>query len=106
MRPATRMTETLFGEDMSKMLTVDNITPLVVYLASEQCEITHEIFTAGGGRFSRVGISTDVGYFNPNASAEDILNNIDEVRDLSNSIYPTSLADELPLFNEAMKKGM
>ena len=28
---ATRMTETLFGEDMSKMLTVDNITPLVVY---------------------------------------------------------------------------
>ena len=103
---ATRMTETLFGEDMSKMLTVDNITPLVVYLASEQCEITHEIFTAGGGRFSRVGISTDVGYFNPNASAEDILNNIDEVRDLSNSIYPTSLADELPLFNEAMKKGM
>ena len=102
---ATRMTETLFGEDMSKMLTVDNITPLVVYLASEQCEITHEIFTAGGGRFSRVGISTDVGYFNPSASAEDILNNIDEVRDLSNSIYPTSLADELPLFNEAMKKG-
>ena len=102
---ATRMTETLFGEDMSKMLTVDNITPLVIYLASEQCEITHEIFTAGGGRFSRVGISTDVGYFNPSASAEDILNNIDEVRDLSNSIYPTSLADELPLFNEAMKKG-
>ena len=102
---ATRMTETLFGEDMSKMLTVDNITPLVVYLASEQCEITHEIFTAGGGRFSRVGISTAVGYFNPSASAEDILNNIAEVRDLSNSLYPTSLADELPLFNEAMKKG-
>ena len=25
---ATRMTETLFGEDMSKLLTVDNITPL------------------------------------------------------------------------------
>ena len=30
---------------------------------------------------------------------------IDEIRDLSNSIYPTSLADELPLFNEAMNKG-
>ena len=102
---ATRMTETLFGEDMSKLLTVDNITPLVVYLASEQCEITHEIFSAGGGRFARIGISTDVGYFNATAKAEDIFDNIDEIRDLSNSIYPTSLADELPLFNEAMNKG-
>ena len=102
---ATRMTETLFGEDMSKLLTVDNITPLVVYLASEQCEITHEIFSAGGGRFARIGISTDVGYFNATAKAEDIFANIDEIRDLSNSIYPTSLADELPLFNEAMNKG-
>ena len=102
---ATRMTETLFGEDMSKLLTVDNITPLVVYLASEQCEITHEIFSAGGGRFARIGISTDVGYFNATAKAEDIFANIDQIRDLSNSIYPTSLADELPLFNEAMNKG-
>ena len=102
---ATRMTETLFGEDMSKLLTVDNITPLVVYLASEQCEITHEIFSAGGGRFARIGISTDVGYFNASAKAEDIFDNIDEIRDLSNSIYPTSLADELPLFNDAMNKG-
>ena len=102
---ATRMTETLFGEDMSKLLTVDNITPLVIYLASEQCEITHEIFSAGGGRFARIGISTDVGYFNATAKAEDIFANIDEIRDLSNSIYPSSLADELPLFNEAMNKG-
>ena len=102
---ATRMTETLFGEDMSKLLTVDNITPLVVYLASEQCEITHEIFSAGGGRFARIGISTDVGYFNATAKAEDIFANIDKIRDLSNPIYPTSLADELPLFNEAMNKG-
>ena len=30
---ATRMTESLFGEDMANMLTVDNITPLVVFLA-------------------------------------------------------------------------
>ena len=102
---ATRMTEELFGEDMSKLLTVDNITPLVVYLASEQCEVTHELFSAGGGRFARIGISTDVGYFNASAKAEDIFANIGEIRDLSNPIYPTSLADELPLFNEAMNKG-
>ena len=102
---ATRMTEELFGEDMSKLLTVDNNTPLVVYLASEQCEVTHEIFSAGGGRFARIGISTDVGYFNASAKAEDIFANIGEISDLSNPIYPTSLADELPLFNEAMNKG-
>ena len=87
---ATRMTEELFGEDMSKLLTVDNITPLVVYLASEQCDVTHEIFSAGGGRFARIGISTDVGYFNASAKAEDIFANIGEIRDLSNCLLYTS----------------
>ena len=32
----TRMTEELFGEDFAKMFSVDNVTPLVVYLASEE----------------------------------------------------------------------
>ena len=83
-------------------------------MGSEMCirdsnRIVYELIAADTVEtttYAGVGISTDVGYFNPSASAEDILNNIDEVRDLSNSIYPSSLADELPLFNEAMKKGM
>ena len=101
----TRMTEALFGEDFAKMFNVDNVTPLVVYLASEACEVSHEIFTAGAGRFSRIGISTDVGYYNPTATADDISENFDKVRDLSNPVYPGSILDEMPLFNQAMQQG-
>ena len=101
----TRMTEELFGEDFAKMFSVDNVTPLVVYLASEACEVSHEIFTAGAGRFSRIGISTDVGYYNPTATADDISENFDKVRDLSNPVYPGSILDEMPLFNQAMQQG-
>ena len=100
----TRMTEALFGEDFAKMFSVDNVTPLVVYLASEACEVSHEIFTAGAGRFSRIGISTDVGYYNPTATADDISENFDKVRDLSNPVYPGSILDEMPLFNQAMQQ--
>ena len=101
----TRMTEELFGEDFAKMFSVDNVTPLVVYLASEECQTSHEIFSCGAGRFARVGISTHVGYFNPKANADDISDNFEKIREIDEPIYPGSILDEMPLFNEAMQKG-
>ena len=101
----TRMTESLFGEEFAQMFSVENVTPLVVYLASENCEVSHEIFTCGAGRFSRIGISTDVGYYNAKATADDISENIEKIRDLSNPVYPGSILEEMPLFNEAMQQG-
>ncbi|HKA16021.1 MAG TPA: SDR family NAD(P)-dependent oxidoreductase, partial [Myxococcota bacterium] len=40
----TRLTESLFGGDFAKALDPAFVTPLVVYLCSEKCELTHEIF--------------------------------------------------------------
>ena len=49
--------------------------------------VTHEIFGVAAGRFARIGIITHKGYVNTSASAEDIANNIGEIRDLSNPIW-------------------
>jgi len=45
----TRLTEQLLGAAADK-LEPDCVTPLSVYLVSEQCALTHEIFDVGGGR--------------------------------------------------------
>src|SRR5690606_41461593 len=44
---------------------------MAVYLASPQCEQTHEIFSAGGGRFARYVIGVNEGWFTPNGPASD-----------------------------------
>ena len=99
----TRMTEELFGEEFGKLFKVEQVTPLVVYLASEACETTHEIFSAGAGRYARIGINTHVGYVNPDATADDISENIEDIRTIKDGIYPMNNADELVIIQKALQ---
>ena len=99
----TRMTEELFGEEFGKLFKVEQVTPLVVYLASEACETTHEIFSAGAGRYARIGINTHVGYVNPDATADDISDNIEDIRTIKDGIYPMNNADDLVIIQKALQ---
>ena len=99
----TRMTEELFGEEFGKLFKVEQVTPLVVYLASEACKTTHEIFSAGAGRYARIGINTHVGYVNPDATADDISENIEDIRTIKDGIYPMNNADELVIIQKALQ---
>ena len=72
----TRMTEDLLGA-MADGLKPELITPIVTYLASEECEVTGEIYSVAAGRVARVFIGECVGYTNPAMSAEDVRDNLD-----------------------------
>ena len=39
------------------------------------------------------------------ANADDISDNFEKIREINEPIYPGSILDEMPLFNEAMQKG-
>ena len=101
----TRMTESIFGEEMGKLFKVEQVTPMVAYLASEACEPTHEIFSVGAGRFARVGISTHIGYYNPDATAEDVDSNIDKIRTIENGTFPMNNEDEFLIIQQAIQGG-
>ena len=101
----TRMTEEIFGEEFAKLFKVEQVTPLVVYLASEACETTHEIFSAGAGRYARIGINTHKGYVNPEATADDISENIENIRTIKDGTYPMNNADEFMIIQEALQGG-
>jgi NAD(P)-dependent dehydrogenase (short-subunit alcohol dehydrogenase family) len=93
----TRMTEELLG-DFAKLLKPETVTPLVTFLASEACTFTHEAFSAAGGRYARVFVGLAPGWYGGKdtiATAEDVLDHIDEIEDQEGYIVPTQSGDEM-----------
>jgi NAD(P)-dependent dehydrogenase (short-subunit alcohol dehydrogenase family) len=93
----TRMTEDILGP-FADMFDPDQVTPLVVYLCSEANEFTHQVFSVGGGRYARVFIGTNKGWFAGQGevpSVEEIAENIEAVRDISEYEVPMNNNDEL-----------
>jgi NAD(P)-dependent dehydrogenase (short-subunit alcohol dehydrogenase family) len=102
----TRLTESLFGADFGKALDPSFVTPLVVYLCSEKCELTHEIFDVGGGRYARIFVGMAKGWMAPKGrkpSADDIFDHIDVIRDTPGFVIPASIAEETGAIVEALK---
>lgn len=100
----TRMTEDILGPFVD-MVAPEQVTPMVVYLCSEANEYTHEIFTVGGGRFGRVFIGTNAGWFAGQGvapSVEELADHIEEVRDISEPIVPGNLNEEIALLAQVM----
>ena len=96
----TRMTDGLLG-DLDELLDPAQVAAMAVYLASPQCTQTHEIFSAGGGRFARYVVGLNEGWFTPNgpASADDVLEHIDQIRDLDTLQVFESGSDELAILH-------
>jgi NAD(P)-dependent dehydrogenase (short-subunit alcohol dehydrogenase family) len=76
----------------------EQVVPMVTYLASADCAISGEAFSAGGGRFGRVFLGVADGWINPAetpATAEDIAAHLPEIEDLSRYSMPPTSIDEL-----------
>jgi NAD(P)-dependent dehydrogenase (short-subunit alcohol dehydrogenase family) len=82
--------------------TVPFNTPLVLYLASEQCRSTHGIFSANSGRYAKVHICASDGWVTPAgttpARPEDIAEHYDQIADLTHYHEPMTVYEE---FNAA-----
>lgn len=77
----TRLTDGLLGE-AGESLDPSLVTPMVVYLASRDCSLTHEIYAAGAGWYGRTFVGLTQGWHpdSAGASVEDIAQHIDEIR--------------------------
>ncbi len=100
----TRMTEDLLGP-FADLVDPNQVMPMVVYLCSEANEFTHEIFSAGGGRYSRFFIGVNQGWFAGKGvvpSVEDIADNLDAIRDITEYQVLQSATDELTLLGQIL----
>ena len=100
----TRMTEDVLGP-LVEMVDPKHVMPMVIYLSSEQNEYTREIFSVGGGRYARIFIGVNQGWFSGKGevpTVEELADHIDEVRDISEYVIPGSLTEELMLIGKAL----
>ncbi|MFG1999020.1 SDR family oxidoreductase [Spirillospora sp. NPDC048911] len=58
----TRMTEDLLPADFADKLGVDQVTPLVAFLAHESNADSGEVYTVGGGRIAKIFVAEGPGY--------------------------------------------
>lgn len=98
----TRMTESLMGA-LGEKLDPSLVTPIVAWLAHENCDVTGEIYSVGGGRVARVFIGETVGYVNPHLTLEDIRDNWAQIRNTEGYTIPATLPEETALFFNAIK---
>jgi NAD(P)-dependent dehydrogenase (short-subunit alcohol dehydrogenase family) len=101
----TRLTEQLLGP-LADKLAPEFVTPLVAYLVSEQCELTHEIFDVGGGRYARIFVGMGEGWTAPDGKApsiEELAANFEQVRNTDGFTIPQSIADETRAIMQAIK---
>ena len=93
----SRLTEKLLGP-LADVLQPETVSPLVVYLVSPQCSITHEIFSVGGGRIARVFLGLGPGWFagkNTSFTPDDVAAHIDEIRSTEGFTVPGAVGDEM-----------
>jgi NAD(P)-dependent dehydrogenase (short-subunit alcohol dehydrogenase family) len=89
----TRMTEDLLGPLVEK-IAPELVSPVVAYLASEDCQVNGEIYSVGGGRVSRIFIAEAPGYFKKELTIEDIRDNWDAIRAEADYVIPKGVNDE------------
>jgi NAD(P)-dependent dehydrogenase (short-subunit alcohol dehydrogenase family) len=90
----TRMTADLMP-GLEDKLKPELVTPVVVYLAHEECPVSGEIYSAGGGVVARYFVGLTPGYVNTEQTVEDIRDNFDQIRDETGYIVGRNNNDEL-----------
>jgi NAD(P)-dependent dehydrogenase (short-subunit alcohol dehydrogenase family) len=92
----TRMTDSILGPLADKLLP-EYVTPIVTFLAHEDCPVTGEVYSVGGGRVARIFVGVTPGIFDADLTAEVIRDRFDEVREEEGYVVPASLNEEMML---------
>ena len=102
---ATRMTEDILGS-LSAKVSPETVSPLVAYLAHEDCAVNGHVYSVAGGRVARIFVAETHGIVLTQNTAEEIsskLSLIDEM-DVERYHLPSSLEDETTIIAKALSE--
>ena len=98
----THLTEELLGP-LAPKLDPGLVAPVAAWLVFEDCPVSGEIWSAGGGRVARFFIGLTDGYANPALTPEDVRDHLDQIRDETAYSVPAGVADELSSLVERLR---
>ena len=93
----TRMTEDILGALKDK-LDPGLVSPLVAFLAHEDCPVSGQLFSVGGGRVAHVFLGETNGFYSPTLTPEDVQDNWDTITNRDSFSVPSNLGEETALF--------
>jgi hypothetical protein len=76
----------------------------VAYLAHEDCQVSGEIYSCGGGRVARIFIGVTPCYFKEDLTVEDVRDNWDQIRTEDGYAVPNNLPEETGLLLQHFKR--
>lgn len=100
----TRMTEDLLGKLVDKVAP-ELVSPLVVWLASDECTETGRVYSVGGGRVARFFTGMCDGWTRPDGSLtpEDVRDHWDQINDDTKFTVPEGIADDFRALRNALR---
>jgi NAD(P)-dependent dehydrogenase (short-subunit alcohol dehydrogenase family) len=102
---ATQMTHGILG-DLEAKVSPDSVSPLVAYLAHEDCAVNGHVYSVAGGRVARIFVAETLGVVLPENTAEGVRDHlalIDQV-DIHRFHQPSSLDDETTIIAKALSE--
>jgi hypothetical protein len=82
-------------ERAQKFQPPELVAPLTLWLASERCQVTGEMFTSWAGRVARLAVGGGRGLIDRDLTAEMIDENYAEIASLDGFHEPVDVLDEL-----------
>jgi NAD(P)-dependent dehydrogenase (short-subunit alcohol dehydrogenase family) len=92
----TRLTADILPPDFFAMASVEKVTPVVLYMCSEQCQDSGMYINANTGWYTRSNIVTAPGAYIKDATVEDIADNWAKITDLTGAKYYNSPQEQFP----------
>jgi NAD(P)-dependent dehydrogenase (short-subunit alcohol dehydrogenase family) len=100
---ATAMSAGILDQEWERRLRPELVSPVVAYLAHEQCNANGEIFSVAAGRVARIFIAEGRGIYSPNLTIEDVRDSWQEILSEENYAVPMSAAQERDLLEQAFR---
>lgn len=103
---STRMTEDLLGELATKV-SPESVSPLVAYLAHEDCSVNGNVYSVAGGRVARIVAVETRGFVLPEVTAEAVRDHLRSIDELDGQDFhqPSSLDDETTIIAKALSEA-
>ena len=100
---ATTMSAGILSEEWERRLKPELVSPIVAYLAHEQCDVSGEIYSTAAGRIAKIFIGEGLGIYDPELTLEKVRDSWSAINSEERYAVPMCAEDERLLLEEAFR---